>query len=224
MSSPVTNAEIYRTIKDKQDDAVLAAQDLAIILFPQGTDIGPVVDDTTGDLLPLVAGGMSLGEIQKAAGANLSPEMSTEGILGYGSRAQRRIFVTEESMSMDFSVQEFRLEAWKAFNSIADEDVTHSKFVTRMKKRDSGELKYYSMLIIAKDLLAAGEIFPFWKFNKVAITQKGQQSLTESSEIGVPMTFTAMSDDNGEQYEIGLGGKGWPSVAKAIGITLPTGA
>ena len=78
MSAPLTNNETFRTIKKKQDDLVLAATDLAAIIFPYGVDPGPIVDDETGNILPLVEGGLPLGEIQKQAGVELAPEMSTE--------------------------------------------------------------------------------------------------------------------------------------------------
>lgn len=218
MSSPITNAEVFRTIKDKQDDLVIAATDIAVILYPYGTDPGPIVDDSTGKLLPLVDGAFSLGEIQKAAGVNLSPEMSTEGIMGYGSRSQRRIFVTDESFSLDLTVQELRAKAWQAFYSVDDADITNSEFATRMVKRETTQVPEFTMVMIAKDLLRTGELFPFWVFPKVVITQKGQISLTENAEIGTPMTFTVMSDDTGEQFEIGLGGPAWPSLVEKAGF------
>lgn len=222
MSSPITNAEVFRTIKDKQDDLVIAATDIAVILYPYGVDPGPIVDDTTGNLLPLKPGAFSLGEIQKAAGVNLSPEMSTEGVQGYGSRSQRRIFVTDESFSLDLTVQELRAKAWQAFYSIADEDIKTTQFSTRMVKRESNNVPEFTMVMIAKDLLRTGELFPFWVFPKVVITQKGQISLTENTEIGTPMTFTVMSDDTGEQFEIGLGGPAWPALAEKAGFKKVT--
>ena len=222
MSAPL-NSEVYREIKNKQDELVLAATDIAAIIFPYGTDVGPIVDDITGNLLPLVSGGMSLGEIQKQAGVELSPEMSTEGVSGYGSRAQRRIFVTEEGFTINLTVQEITKAAYQMFMSIADEDIATNGKVTRMQKRASGNVQYYTLVLIAKDLARNGEIFPFWAFPKVAVTQKGQMSLAEASEMGMPLTFTVFEDD-GLQFEIGLGGPGWPALAEKAGFaTTVTG-
>lgn len=224
MSTPVQSSEsIFREIKSKQDELVLAATDIAAIIFPYGADPGPIVDDATGELLPLADGGVSLGEIQKNAGVELSPDMSTEGIFGYGSRAQRRVFVTEEGFTINLSVQEISKLAYQMFMNIDDADITTSAsgHVTRMKKRASGNVKYYTLVLIAKDLHRTGDIFPFWVFNKVAITQKGQMSLAEASEMGMPLTFTVF-EDNGEQFEIGLGGKGWPALAAKAGFTTET--
>lgn len=221
MSAPLTNNETFRTIKKKQDDLVLAATDLAAIIFPYGVDPGPIVDDSTGNLLPLVKGGLPLGEIQKQAGVELSPEMSTEGVQGYGSRAQRRVFVTEEGFTINLTVQEVTKIAYQMFMSIEDEDIVTEGKVTRLKKRPSGSVKYYTLVLIAKDLARTGEIFPFWVFHKVAITQKGQMSLAEASEMGMPLTFTVF-EDGGEMFEIGLGGPGWPALAEAAGFTVAT--
>lgn len=213
-----TNAEIFRDIKKKQDELVLAATDIAAIVFPYGTDVGPIVDDETGNLLPLESGGLPLGEIQKQAGVELSPEMSTEGVSGYGSRAQRRVFITEEGMTINLTVQEITKAAYRMFMSIAEEDITTEGKVTRMKKRASGDVEYYTLVLIAKDQLRSGAIFPFWIFPKVAVTQKGQMSLSEAAEMGMPLTFTVFEED-GEMFEIGLGGPGWPALAEKAGFT-----
>ena len=212
------NQETFRTIKDKVDDLVLAATDIAVIMFPHGADVGPIVDNDTGNLLPLESGGISLGEIQQAAGDNLSPELTTEGIQGYGSRAQRRIFVTEESFTIDLNVQEVRAEAYRAFLSMNKDDIETEGKVTRMKKRASGNVEYFTLVLIAKDLVRSGELFPFWIFHKVAVTQKGQMSLPATTEMGMPLTFTVFADDNGEMFEIGIGGPKWPELAASAGF------
>lgn len=210
----------FRTIKDKQDALVLAATDIAALIVPYGTELGDVVDNTTGDLLAAPIGAKSLGEIQKKAGVDLSPDMKTEGIQGYGSRADRRIFVTEESFEIDLTVQEIRAEAYKMFMSLEDEDIENTDKVTRMTKRASGDVVYYGLILVAKDLAKDGEIFPFWKFPKVAVTKKGKMSLAEAAEMGMPLTFTVFEDD-GEMMEIGLGGKGWPALREKAGFAAP---
>ena len=215
----MTNAQTFRDIKKKQDDLVLAATDIAVIAFPYGVDPGPIVDNETGDLLPLVEGGFSLGEIQKNAGVELSPEMSTEGIFGYGSRAQRRVFVTEEGMTINLTAQEVTKAAYQMFLSVEDEDINTEGKVTRIKKRASGNVKHWTLVLIAKDLVRNAEIFPFWIFPKVAVTQTGQMSLAEAAEMGMPLTFTVFEDD-GEMFEVGLGGPGWPALAKAAGFAV----
>lgn len=216
-----TNTQVFREIKAKQDELVLAATDLAAIIFPYGTDVGPIVDDETGKLLPLEAGGMPLGEIQKQAGVELSPEMSTEGVQGYGSRAQRRVFVTEEGFTINLTVQEITKIAYQLFMSINDEDIVTDGKVTRMQKRATGTVQYYTLVLIAKDLARNGDIFPFWIFPKVAVTNKGQMSLAEASEMGMPLTFTVFEED-GLQFEIGLGGEGWPALAEKAGFSTGT--
>lgn len=218
-TTTASNSSIFRDIKKKQDELVLAATDLAVIVFPYGTDMGPIIDDATGNLLPLVAGGVPLGEIAKDSGAELSPEMKTEGVMGYGSRAQRRVFVTEEGFTIAATAQELTKIAYQMFTSIEDEDIktAASGNVTRMSKRSSGSVKYYGLLLIAKDLAKDGELFPYWKFPKVAITDKGKMSLAEAKEMGMPLTFTVFEED-GLLYEIGLGGPGWPALATQAGF------
>lgn len=46
----------FKVIKDKQDQLVLAATDIAAIIVPYGTELGPVVDDATGELLEAPTG------------------------------------------------------------------------------------------------------------------------------------------------------------------------
>lgn len=217
-SNTTSNNKTFRDIKKKQDDLVLAATDLAAIVVPYGkTKDWNVVDGSTGNLIAPPSGSLSLGELQKSAGAELSPDMSTESIMGYGSRAARRVFVTEEGMTVNLTVQEVTKAALQMFHSIDDEDIMAGKAVTRMTKRASSSIKHYGLVLIAKDLAKNGEVFPYWVFPKVAITNKGSQSLSDSAEMAMPLTFTIFEDD-GVQYELGFGGPGWPELAKQAGF------
>lgn len=213
----MSSMDTFRTIKDKQDSLVLAATNLAVILAPYGTDLGPIVDDATGELKELPKGAFSLGEIQKKAGAELSPDMKTEGIMGYGSRAQRRVFVTEENFEIDLTLQEIREVGYRAWLGLNKEDVTTTATTTRMKKSTSSHVQYWTMALIGIDHYKDKEIFPFWKFNKVAITKKGKMTLAEAEEMGMPLTLSVFEDD-GAMFEIGLGGPGWPELAKKAGF------
>ena len=214
-----TSKDIFRLIKDKQDDLVLAATNIAFYLMPYkpDADLPKVVDDVTGNLLELPQGAFSLGEIQKKAGVSLTPDLKTEGIQGYGSRASRRVFVTEENFDIDFTVQEIRKQAYEMFFGLDDADITTSGKATRMVKRASGSIRYYTLVGIAVDEAFSGEIYPFWVFPKVAVTKKGKMDLAEAQEMGMPMTFT-MFEANGVQFEIGLAGAGWPALAKKAGF------
>lgn len=214
-----TDLEKYRIIKDKQDELVLAATDLAAVILPFGGELPKVVNDETGNLEPMPETAQSLGEIQKQAGVDLTPDMKTEGIMGYGSRAQRRVFVTEEGFDIDLTVQEIRKVAYEMFMSIESEDIVTSEngMVTRMTKRASGSVKYYTLVLIAKDFMGKGDIFPFWVFPKVAVTKKGKMSLAEAQEMGMPLTFTVF-EHQGKMFEIGLGGAGWVDLAKKAGF------
>lgn len=221
MSEPIqttNNSTTFREIKKKQDDLVLAATDLAAIVVPYGeTKNWLVVDGSTGNLIPAPSNALSLGELQKSAGAELSPDMSTESIMGYGSRAARRVFVTEEGMTVSLTVQEVTKAALQMFHSIDDSDIMDGQKVTRLTKRASTAVKHYGLVLIAKDLAKNGEIFPYWVFPKVAITNKGAQSLADAAEMAMPLTFTVFEDE-GVQYELGFGGPGWPALATAAGF------
>ncbi|CAB1012938.1 hypothetical protein FRC0534_01076 [Corynebacterium diphtheriae] len=214
-SAPITNAQQFRLIKDKQDDLVLACTNMAVIAAPYGVDLGKIVDDSTGNLLPMPSGAFSLGEIQKQAGVDLTPDMKTEGVMGYGSRAQRRIFVTEENFDVDLVLQEIRkvgLQMWLGFE---EEDVENTDKVTRIKKRAASRVKYWTIALIGLD--EANDMFPFWTFPKVSLNKKGKMSLAEAKEMGLPMTMSVF-EEKGEMFELGLGGPGWPKLARKAGF------
>lgn len=214
-SAPLTNAQQFRRIKDKQDDLVLACTNMAVIAAPYGVDLGKIVDDSTGNLLPMPSGAFSLGEIQKQAGVDLTPDMKTEGVMGYGSRAQRRIFVTEENFDVDLVLQEIRkvgLQMWLGFE---DEDVENTDKVTRIMKRAASRVKYWTIALIGLD--EANDMFPFWTFPKVSLNKKGKMSLAEAKEMGLPMTMSVF-EEKGEMFELGLGGPGWPKLARMAGF------
>lgn len=216
-----TSLDIFREIKDKQDDLVLAATNIAWYIMPYtpGGELPQVVDDATGELVPLPDGAVSLGEIQKKAGVSLTPDLKTEGIQGYGSRASRRVFVTEENFDVDMTIQEIRKIAYEMFFGLESEDIVTDKGgkTTRMTKRASGSVKYYTLVGIAVDQAFSGDIFAFWVFPKVAVTKKGKMDLAEAQEMGMPMTFT-MFESDGVQFQIGLAGAGWAELAKKAGF------
>ncbi|MBG9339214.1 hypothetical protein I4J17_10915 [Corynebacterium diphtheriae bv. mitis] len=214
-SELVTNTQQFRSIKDKQDALVLACTNMAVIAAPYGVDLGSIVDDSTGNLLPMPSGAFSLGEIQKQAGVDLTPDMKTEGVMGYGSRAQRRIFVTEENFDIDIVLQEIRKLGLQMWLSFEDEDVENSGKATRIKKRAASRVKYWSIALIGLD--ESNDVFPFWKFPKVSLNKKGKMSLAEAKEMGLPMTMSVF-EEKGEMFEMGLAGPGWPELARKAGF------
>lgn len=218
MTAPEVTTIDHRVIKDKRDELVLAATDLGFAIAPWGTKIpADIIDPDSGKIVALPDGWHYLGEVDKKAGADLSPDMKTEDIQGYGSRAPRRTFVTEEGMDMELTVQEMRRIAAQLFFDFADEDIVTEGKVTRMTKRTSSGLRYYSLIAIAKDLAKGGELFPYWVFPKVAVTKKGKMSLQEAEAMGFPLTLTVY-EDNGVMFELGIGGPGWEGLREAAGF------
>lgn len=187
--------------------------------------------NSSGALLAWPTGWQTLGELQKKAGVDLTPDLKTNEIGGLGSIAPRRVITTDETMTIDFTAQEWRLTTQSMFynTSLASTTVNTTTGEWRASKLPSPIAQYWSLIVMAYDGLPGGEIYPFWVFPKVSVTKIGKISLQDGQEMAYPMTLTVFQDNQytspdgavGPLYDFGVTGLGNIALAAAAGL-LPT--
>lgn len=217
--------ENFRALKEKRDELVLVATDMAVIGAPYGTKLPDKIVDEQGNLLPLPEGWMSFGEVSKEAGAELAPERKFNDILGYGSMAPRRRIKESEGLTLNITPQETRkmLLAMQYSVQMADLKQGEGNSGFRARKFANGGDEYWSILLIGFDGTKDKPIFPWWLFDKMSIGEGGKQSLKMDSPIAPELQFTAYESTDGGMYDFGIGGKGWVDLSVAAGFDAANG-
>lgn len=209
------------SLKDKQDDLVVMAQDLAAVacVYGQGTIPSAITTDTDGNLLPLPANWFPLGELDQKAGAKISPEIKTTDVYGYGSLAPRRTVKTEESVTVSFSAQESRKINLSLFWSTDLTDVEPDvNGEVQFKKTAASSLVYYSLILIGQDANSAGIVLPYWVFPKVTVIKTDAISLMNDQAVAYPFTFQTFEDNAyGGYVGVGFAGEGQAAVNDIAG-------
>ncbi|MFD4457699.1 Ig-like domain-containing protein [Nocardia sp. NPDC058480] len=213
----------FLALKEKNDALVMSALDWAVLLRPwaPGAPNMPVdLCDAAGVLQSLPAGWKTSGEIQKAAGVNLAPEIQTSNIDGYGSSGPRRTLVTGETFTIGYFAQEWRKINQELWHNVDMSTVaaTPGKGYTA-RKTSSLNMRFYSAILIGQDSGSGGDLYPFFKFPKVSVSQKAAMAGQQGSELGLPCTLTVYDDaDFGGMYDFGVSGAGFDSIATDAGF------
>lgn len=216
-------ATTFRALKDKQDPLVVSALDYLVLLrkWTSGAPYMPVdLTDSAGVLQTLPAGWYTAGEIQKKAGVDITPDTKSSPVEGYGSSGPRRQIVTGEDFSIDWYAQEWRKGNLELYNNVdlsTVNSVPGKGFTAR--KTSALTLQYYSAIVIAYDGMPTKEVYPWWKFGKVAVTKRSKLSGQQGSELGMPMTLTVFEDSAwGALYDFGVAGAGFDLISNSAGF------
>lgn len=217
----------FLALKEKNDALVLSALDWAVLLrpwVPGAPDMPVDLCDSAGVLQGLPAGWLTSGEIQKAAGVSLAPEVTTTNIDGYGSSGPRRTLITGENFTINYFAQEWRKvnqELWHNVDMSTVSAAPGKGYTAR--KTSSLNMRFYSAILIAQDAGPGGDLYPFFKYPKVSVSQKAAMASQQGSELGLPCTLTVYDDaDYGGMYDFGVSGAGFDDIATAAGfLTAP---
>lgn len=214
------------SLKDKNDDLVIVPGDLTVIACRWGDGAIPTAITSTaaGTLMPLPAGWFSAGEIDKKAGADITPDSQTAPIEGYGSMVPRRVVKTSESVTLDFTAQESRKVNfgmfWGMDLSSATADATTGEW--QVKKTAQSNVEYFSVILIAQDGAAGNEIYPYWIFPKMSVTKSGKIGFQVDGALSMPISLTAYEDPAfGGYVAFGQAGKGNQALNGAAGFLPP---
>lgn len=218
----------FLALKGKNDPLVMSALDwlVALHIWEPGAPYMPVdLCDASGVLQTLPAGWMTSGEIQKAAGVSLAPDLQTSPIDGYGSSGPRRVIPTGEGFTIDYFAQEWRkvnLAIWHNINLDTTQAQPGKGFTAH--KTSALNVHYYSALVIARDAGPGGDLYPFFKFPKVMVSKRAAMAGQIGKELGLPATLTILDDaefgegDEGGLYDFGVAGAGFDAIAADAGF------
>ncbi|MBS4103269.1 phage tail tube protein [Tsukamurella paurometabola] len=213
-----------KSLKDKNDDLVVVAGDMAMIAtkYKKGA-IPTSITDASGVLIPLPVDWESAGELEQKAGAKVSPNTKTTDILGYGSLPARRVVKTSEAVELAVTAQEARKINQAMFwgtDPDADFDVDPVSGEVKMLKSASAKMTYWSVILIGHDDGTYGDVYPFWIFPKMTVTKADSVTLSMEDAVSYPLTLTAFEDaDFGGYVATGWAGPGAKALNAAAGFT-----
>ncbi len=228
---------LFQAMKDKQDQLVVAPLNSLVYAhkWAPGASYIPatICDPTTGALLPLAPGWFTLGELQKKAGVDMTPDRKTSDVEGLGSVAPRRSIVTGETETIDYTAQEWRKVGHSIYYD-TDLSSTYANATTgewRASKQATATAQYWTFLVMAFDGIPGSEIWPYWIYPKLMTTKVGKRSLVDGSEIAFPSTLTCYCDTQytssdgvvGPLFDFGVAGVGNIALAKLGGYMAVTG-
>lgn len=210
-----------RTLKEKRDELVLVATDLAVIAAPYGTTIPKTLFNEDGSLKEMPDGWLSLGEVEKAAGTDISPERKFSEIEGYGSLAARRRILQSEGITLGFTQQEVRKIALKMQNAVNDSHFEQDGVGFKFTKFSEGGEQYWSVFVIGFDGTTEKPIYIHWDLPKVAIADGSKSTWKTDSPVMGAMSLTAFEDPKHGLYSFGINGAGWAELSRQAGFEKP---
>lgn len=204
----------YKELQDRADRLVLVPTN-CIILAKEwdeegATPISTVVD-ASGDLVDFAAQGYdTVGMIEQKAAVDMSPDQKFESIMGYGARNARRRIKQSEDFSLGFTIQETRSIGTRiAMNLAADQIKSDGRGGWYVAKDDSDNELYWDILVIAYDGKVGDEIYPWWWYPKMGLSEGGKKSMSMTDALTEPVTLAAFTDDVNGLYYRGVTGEGW---------------
>jgi hypothetical protein len=217
----------FDTLLDAHDELVLAELRAIIFFGPMSLEVPDTLEDpVTGDLL-IPAGFESAGMIEKGAGISLTHDTDSTDIEAYGFSEPVRTIISKRSTSFDADFLETRkevLEKFWASNFETQGAVSEHGGVT-FKAPKLPKNIFYRCLIVGLDDVDGEDLFPYWIFPKVKLSNVDNQDIKDDGASSYKMTFQAYTDNEaGFPTLQGWCGPGWRQLVDKTGFVAPTTA
>ena len=204
----------YKELQDRADRLVLVPTNCVILARewdPDGAAPITTVVDNTGALIDFAALGFeTVGMIEQKAGVDMSPDLKFGAIMGYGARGARRRPKESEDFSLGFTIQEQRSIGTRiAMNISSEQIVADGQGGWYVKKEDTDDALYWDILVIAYDGKLGAEIYPWWWYPRMGLSEGGKKAMSMTEAMGEPVTLSVFEDDNNGLYYRGITGEGW---------------
>lgn len=215
----LTQAQLY---KDAFDTGVFVAQDLAIMAKPwvAGDRAPDPLFDANGIVANALNAYATCGEVEKKAGASLTPDAKYNPIEGYGSRAARRRLLDSEGLALEFTPQESRMIVHQIQNNWDSGAFQRTSTGGWRAVKSAGDRpKYWTMFVLAEDVNdETGEpIWQWWHVGKMGTDKGSKTSLTMDAALLGAINLEMFQDGN-YLWEMGQDGPGLTSLMGRLGF------
>ena len=147
-------------------------------------------------LLALPTGYVDVGRITKDQGVSWSREVETADVTSFGAASPTRRDIVSVTSGMSFTMQESKRLAFELHEGIDLSAVTYdANGNVTWDQPDRPASTYYRVLGLFKDGEGTDALYFAKWLPRAMVTDQGEQSWNEESEIQYPTTLTAFVDE-----------------------------
>jgi len=209
-------------LKQAQADLIRKPLDAAILIAPTTASIPTAwTTGSSADLISLPTGFKGLGYATKDDGISFSRDISVEETTSYGSVTPTRRDMVSDTTTISFTCQETNLQTLQLYFGVdlsaATPTATTGELAFSQPLQPSSSK--YRLVTIGQDGVGTDTVYIIRIFPAAQLSEVGEQSWSDSSELSYPLTFTATPDNTaGYAARVVFAGAGWKSRLVAMGF------
>ena len=186
----------FAALQDHVDAHIRKGLAGSIFVAPYSVD-DEIADlkDGTG-LLALPTGYKDVGRITKDQGASWTRDVSTSEVTSLGASSPTRIDITSETRGLAFTMQESKKAVFELYDGIDLTGVTQdANGNVSYDAPDRPADLYWRVLALFKDGEGTDAVYFAKWLPRAKVTETGEQSWNEESELQYPVTLTGFVDE-----------------------------
>ena len=212
----------YSAVDEKKQQLIRKAKDGSVFVGPIATTLLATLTTGAGAALTTLPVGMVDLGYTTTDGVTYGRTTDLSEIRSFGSVEPTRTDVTNDTITMNCSAQETKLETIGLYTG-ADYTTIEAAVTTgevQVAKPDRPSFRYYRLLGLFVDDGDAGEIYFARYMPRARVTEIGEQQYNDGDEaIIYPLTFTGYKDSTaGYSHKWFWGGPGWLALLADMGI------
>lgn len=215
----------FETLRDAKNELVLADLHLAVLFAPYSTVPLTTLEDTsTGDIVSL-SDYRSAGIIEKGAGMNITNDIESQDIEGYGEAEPVRTIINKRSTRFKASFLETNRNVLEKYWGTTFSDVVPSSHGGVVLEAPSlPKNVYYRCILLGQDDVDDSPLYTYWIMPRVKLQSVDDQSLKDDGAVAYDLTFQAFRDSQtGFSVAQGWCGPGWLHLVSRAGfVAAPT--
>ncbi len=201
------------------------AQMTATGAFTGGTTPAVAVTTTTPGIeiapVALPAGYVDLGYVSKDDGYSFGNETEMNEVTSHGVSDPTRRDIISTTSTVGFTAQETKRRVLELMHNVDLSAVVPDPATGEVafNKPLAPATRYYRSLFLGRDGIGLSAIYMAVIYPRAMISETGEQSASDESEFGYPLTLTATPDSSvGYSVRMIWGGPGWKRMLARMGF------
>lgn len=183
--------------------------------------VASTTEGTAIDLLALPSGYADIGLVRKEDGYSWGNEWEMAETSSHGYADPTRRDILSNVSTVGFTAQETKRRVLELFHNVDLSTVvpTATSGEVRFDKPLSMTTRYYRALFVGRDGIGTSAIYMGVLYPRAMVSETGEQSGSEETELAYPLTLTATPDSSaGTSVRYLFGGPGWKSLLSSMGF------
>lgn len=183
--------------------------------------VAATTEGTAIDLLALPAGYTDIGLVRKEDGYSWGNEWEMAETASHGYSDPTRRDILSNVSTVGFTAQETKRRVLEMFHNVDLSSVVPNATSGEVAfdKPLSMTTRYYRALFVGRDGIGTSAIYMGVLYPRAMVSETGEQSGSEETELAYPLTLTATPDSTaGTSVRYMFGGPGWRSLLSSMGF------